>query len=391
MKTASLTDFEKRIVKRLVTDGMTNQDAHHLINLGRTPSVNFGRLSGAKDWTTEAATSDEIERYRYEKSLFDLRTELSPFDHERLVRAREAMILAIQSFNTPSLCFKAELFCMLSNVAWTYLLHEHYARLDISPIDKDGNAFLISYMVKRPDFPLSKDIAKNLLAIKKLRDDVEHKTLKSFGKTFYPFFQANCLNFDESIRFLFGQKTGLGNDLSYALQLTKLSAEQISQIQKFDLNEEIEAINKGLELASGADGTEGLSYKFKVSYSFEKAAKGDSHIVFTQNNASGKAKKEILVQKVASDEQWPFLPGVVRSMVSKATGKPFTLHNHTQAWRLYDARPQGSSTTPEKCNQKFCTYHPAYGNYTYSQEWADHLISAVKDPSEFQKIKTHKF
>lgn len=390
MKTASLTDHEKRIVKRLIADGMTNQDAHYLINLGRKPSVNFGRLSGAKDWTIEAASEEEVARFKYEKSLLDLQTGLSPFEDERLVRAREAMILAIQSFNAPLLRFKVELYCVLSNIAWTYLLHEHYERKGVSTVDKDGHSFLLSYMVKRPDFPLSKDIAKNLLAIKTLRDDVEHKTLKSFGKSFYGLFQANCLNFDESIRFLFGDELGLGTELSYALQMTKLGADQIFQIQKFDLNDEIEAINKSVESAAGVDGSEGIGYKLKVAYSFEKSAKGDAHIVFTQNNPKGKKSHEILVQKVASDEQWPFLPNVVRNMIEKATGEPFSLHNHTQAWKLYDARPKSTSKTPDKCNKKYCTYHPAYGNYTYSQEWVDHLVASVNDPDEFSKIKAIK-
>jgi hypothetical protein len=387
MKTPSLTEYEKAIVKRLVIDGMPNQDAHHLINLGRSPSVNFGRLSGAKDWNIEPASKDEVQRFKYEKSQIDLKTGLSPFEHERLVKAREAMILAIQSFNTPALQFKVEVFCVLSNIAWTYLLHEFYDRKGIPIIGDDGNSLLLSKMLKRPDFPLSKDISKNLLALKKLRDDTEHKTLHSFGKTFYGLFQSNCLNFDESIRYLFGESLGLGNDLAYALQLTRLSHDQIAKIQEFDLNDEIEAIQKGIDVAAGVDGTEGISYKFKVAYSFEKAAKGDSHIVFSQNNPDGKKGQQVLVQKVASDEQWPFLPGVVQKMVSKETGKEFTQYNHTQAWRYYDARPQSSSKTPEKCKAKFCTYHPAYGNYTYSQDWVDHLIRAVQDPEELAKIK----
>lgn len=237
------------------------------------------------------------------------------------------------------------------------MLHEFYDREGVSIVGNDGKSLSLSKMLKRPDFPLSKDISKNLLAVKTLRDDTEHKTLRSFGKTFYSLFQSNCLNFDEAIRFLFGENLSLGNDLAYALQLTRLSHDQLAQIQKFDLNEEIEAINKGIDVAAGVDGTEGINYKFKVAYSFEKAAKGDSHIVFSQNNPDGKKQKQILTQTVVSDEQWPFLPGAVQKMVSKETGTSFTQFNHTQAWRYYDARPQSSSKTPEKCKSKFCTYH----------------------------------
>lgn len=115
--TPSLTISEKRIAKALALTGARNQDTHILINLGRSPSVNFGRLAGVKDWPIEPATSDEVDRFRFEKSLIDPKTGLSPFQNERLVRAREGMMLAVQVFNLPTLLFKTELFAMLSNVA----------------------------------------------------------------------------------------------------------------------------------------------------------------------------------------------------------------------------------------------------------------------------------
>ena len=38
------------------------------------------------------------------------------------------MILAAQIFNSAALDFKEEVFSLLANVAWTYLLHEYYDR-----------------------------------------------------------------------------------------------------------------------------------------------------------------------------------------------------------------------------------------------------------------------
>ena len=49
----------------------------------------------------------------------ELLTGLNQYDDERLIRAREAMILAVQIFNSPALKFKTEVFTMLTNVAWT--------------------------------------------------------------------------------------------------------------------------------------------------------------------------------------------------------------------------------------------------------------------------------
>ena len=45
MLTPSMTALEKQIVKALLAKGHRNQDIHALINTGRDPTVNFGRIS----------------------------------------------------------------------------------------------------------------------------------------------------------------------------------------------------------------------------------------------------------------------------------------------------------------------------------------------------------
>lgn len=224
MKTPSLDDFERRIVKRLVADGERNQDVHQLINLGRVPTVNFGRISGSATWQLEPADDDQLARYKYEKSLFDLKTGLSPIQDERLFRAREAMLSAVQIFNTPNVMFKVELFSVISQIAWTYLLHEFYLRKGVQIEDQNGNTFLLGQMIMREDCPLAEDVKKNLKAVKILRDEVEHKLLKSLGRNFWTLFQSNCLNFDKTIKELFGESLGVSDTLSISLQFSKMEA-----------------------------------------------------------------------------------------------------------------------------------------------------------------------
>ncbi|MBQ5515476.1 MAG: hypothetical protein IIT88_00095 [Acetobacter sp.] len=38
------------------------------------------------------------------------------------------MIAAVQTFNTPTMIFRAEIFAVLANIAWTYLIHEKLER-----------------------------------------------------------------------------------------------------------------------------------------------------------------------------------------------------------------------------------------------------------------------
>ena len=43
-----------------------------------------------------------------------------------LAKSKEAMLTAVQIFNTPRMQFKSESFLVLIVIAWTYLLHAYY-------------------------------------------------------------------------------------------------------------------------------------------------------------------------------------------------------------------------------------------------------------------------
>src|SRR5208337_4510793 len=131
---------------------------------------------------------------------------LNLYGDERLIRAREAMILAVTIFNGSSYQFKTEVFAVLANIAWTYLIHEYYERKDIPPLNADGTTFALSHMVTRPDCPLSKGVKNNLLALKTIRDEVVHKTLGRGDVKWLPLFQACCLNFDRALVSWFGPR-----------------------------------------------------------------------------------------------------------------------------------------------------------------------------------------
>jgi hypothetical protein len=387
MKTASLTEIEKRIAKKLLGEGETYQDVQQIINTGRKPSINPGRLAGWKEWLIDPASDDEIARFRYEKSLVDLKSGLSPIEDERLFRSREAMLAAVQIFNSPSNLFKVQIFPVLSQIAWTYLLHEYYDRKNVDIVDGNGNSLLLSQMLNREDCPLVGDVEKNLCAVKILRDEVEHKLLASIGRTYWPLFQANCLNYDQTIRKLFGESSGLEQSLSLSLQFGKMQIDQLAKLQTFDLTPTIEAIDQAIADGAGIDGSEGANYQFKVSYSFEKATKGDSHIVFTENNKLASNVSTILTKKVVGDELWPHKPNQVIALVRERCDANFTSHHHQLAWKKFGVRPRKGAKNPADCKKDFCHYHAAHNDYTYSNKWVEYLIGVVESEDEFSSLK----
>lgn len=58
----------------------------------------------------------------------DHATGLSIRGEDLLIRAREAMIAGVQTFNSAGLTFRAELFIVAAIIAWTYLLHAWFRR-----------------------------------------------------------------------------------------------------------------------------------------------------------------------------------------------------------------------------------------------------------------------
>jgi hypothetical protein len=137
---------------------------------------------------------------------------------------------------------QVRVFCVLANLAWTYLLHEYYLRKMGSIVDENGFSMPLSEMIERKDCPLSDGIKQNLRALKTLRDKVEHHLLGKADTKWLGLFQACCLNFDKAICDLFGPRMTLASDLAFALQFSGLNLDQVVTTNKYELPPEIEAI-----------------------------------------------------------------------------------------------------------------------------------------------------
>lgn len=391
-KHGALTDAEKPIVKALLAKGWRNQDTQALVNVSREATINGARITGIKrDVTIPPASDEELAYYQIKKSSYDPQTGLNLFDHERLIRAREAMVLAVQVFNSPALRFKTEVFTMLANVAWTYLLHEHYERKKVKIVGNDGRSLLLSQMIGRQDCPLSKGIKDNLRALKTLRDDVEHKLLGRADAKWLSLFQACCLNFDKTICDLFGSRLTLSHDLSFAIQFTKMNLEQLATLNRYEIPAHIDAVdarlNEGMSEAQIAD----LEYQFRVVYTLDAVTKSRAHFQFVQpDSAEGKDIRNVLVQHRVADHLYPYKPANVASLVREKTGTGFSVRNHTQAWRKFEARPTQGAAQPENTKRDFCVYHAAHKDYTYSDQWVEHLIAEVNDEQKFADLKAFK-
>ena len=379
-RAGSLTASEKRIVKKLLEKSWRNQDIQALVNLGRNATINSARVTGVKhDSNQKVASEKELDRFVRIKHSFDPATGLNPYEHERLVRAREAMLLAVSVFNSPVLSFKSELFCILSNIAWTYMFHEHYTRKNVKIVKDNGFSLALSEMISREDCPISSGTKLNLEDMKTLRDKVEHSLLERSDQLWGNLFQANCLNFDRVLCQLFGTKLSLQNELSFSLQFSKANLEQLKEIGKHDVPTGIAALNKEMLQNKTQDQLDDLDYQFSVIYSIVSASKSKAHIQFANpESEEGQDIANVLVKHKAGDDLYPHKATVVANLVRTAIGKPFPVDANTQAWKKHNVRPAGGQPDPAKTNGIYCMYHKAHKDYTYSDAWVDLLVAENK-------------
>lgn len=119
--------------------------------------------------------------------------------------------------------------------------------------------------------------------------------------------------------------------------------------------------------------------------------KSRAHFQFVlPDSAEGKDIRNVLVQHKLADHLYPHKPGDVVSQVQQKSGKAFTSHNHTQAWRKFQARPRKETAQPDNTKRDWCVYHAAHKDYTYSDQWIEFLVAEVSDNQKFDDLKATK-
>jgi hypothetical protein len=390
-KEGTLTIDEKRAIKALIAEGMRNQDIQDLVNRGRRSTINAGRITEIKqDLSQERASESELEIFKIKRKLFDPLTGLNDIDHERLIRAREAMMMAVHIFNSPHLKFRTELFAVLANIAWTYMLHEYYEKvLKESITRKDGTTVSLYELLSRTSCPVSKNTRKNLEAIKEIRDEVEHRIFGKSDDSWLAIFQACCVNFENKICDLFGKDLSLQSNLGFSSQFSRVSLTQICESQEFAVPANIQALDARLNSDIDESDAGSLEYKFRVVYTMDGSSKSGANIRFiSPDSEEGAEVHNILVKTKLADAEYPFKPSAVVSAVKQSL-KSFSSHLHQIAWKRHRVRPPNGAKRPQETDKKYSIYSFVYNGYSYSQAWIDFLIATYVDESELEKLRKY--
>lgn len=156
---------------------------------------------------------------------------------------------AIQIFNNPLISFKSEAFIVLMNIAWTYLLHAYYKekKIEYRYFDQKNQRKLfhktkagsykyweLEQCLKNKDCPLDKPIQLNLLFLIGIRHEIEHSMTNKIDLFISAKLQACCINYNDSLKKLFGINYALDKIIPLALQLFSFGENQIEQLKNVE-------------------------------------------------------------------------------------------------------------------------------------------------------------
>jgi hypothetical protein len=311
-----------------------------------------------------------------------------------ILKAREAMLAAVQIYNNPLISFKTESFIVLSIISWTYLLHAYYRskKIEYRYFSQRGKrkAFVrgaeggirfwdLRECISQDVCPLDKDTKNNLHFLTGLRNQVEHRKAAGLDSYLSARYQACALNFNFYLKGLHGEKYGLDQNLALSLQFTELDYSQatvmkdreelippdvISYISTFDSKLSTEEIE-----------SERFAYRLLFTKVLAKR-KGQADRVIEFIDPKSELAKSISKEYwVKQETEKPKLAAkqVVRE-VRNAGFPTFGMHQHTLLWREYDAKnpDKGFGTTVVK-------------TWYWYQHWAIFIASELSKKREFAK------
>lgn len=338
-----------------------------------------------------------------------------------LNKARDAAMLAVETYNKPATKFKSGGYVVLMCIAWTALLHAIFYSHNIKPIYKKGKRYKrvdgelrfwdLQECVKQCN-ELPPPVKANIEFFIGLRNKIEHKFMPEIDSNIFAECQAMLMNFDSLVHREFGEQYCLKESLSFSLQLfpspqalnmAASMGKDADQVTKFiaqyrtTLNPEIQ---------------KSMEYSFKA-YLIQVANHKTENalpIQFVNYNNLTKEEKASLSAFVAmTKEKHVFVankgtlkPGTVVKKVQKALGNPkvfrgkkeidkFNMDTHTRCCKKYKVWPSDKKKEPEKTRSEFCIYDEPNNGYLYTEAWVDFLIKQMQIQEEYKSLYQNNF
>jgi hypothetical protein len=279
---------------------------------------------------------------------------------ELIAKSREAALAAVQIFNNPQITFKSEVFIVLMNIAWTYLLHAYYRTKGVEHryFEQKGiyrhfdrtkagayKYWELERCLNEASSPVDRDSANNLRFLIGLRHEIEHQMTTRIDASLSAKFQACCLNYNTYIKTLFGDELGIDKHLAFSLQFSSLSREQVETLEATPgLPKHVKAFVEGFEGKLSDEEFNSPKFAYRVLFVAKTAnRKGQADQVVEFVKADSDLAKQVNATYVITKEteRPKFLPGKIVETMQNEGFSRFNMHAHTELWKSEDAKNAG--------------------------------------------------
>lgn len=331
-----------------------------------------------------------------------------------LHKAREAALLAVETYNRPATSFRSAGYIVLMIVAWTALFHAIFARKKIKPyyrqkrhprrferVDGDFKWWELSECIQQYYKDQNPAVRKNLEFMVKLRNKIEHRFLPSLDIDIFGECQALLNNFELLICDIFGDRHVLGTNLVFALQFSRSTHPSQKIAMRGAVKQHFQSVRRFVDQFRSSLSQETLSdqdYSFKV-FLIPKIGNArsvdDVAVEFIKHDPANQEemnKYERVVALIKPRQVAVINPGllkpgeVVRRVGAQLNGRRFNHRNHRQSWIYFKVRPPKGAPDPTSCNSQFCVYDAVHKDYVYSQSWVEFLIEKLSDEATYNVV-----
>lgn len=276
---------------------------------------------------------------------------------ELLTKSREAALAAVQIFNSPLITFRSEIFIVLMNIAWTYLLHAYYRKNRIEyryfqerngrrRFDKTKAGahkhWELEHCLNNAASPIDRDTANNLRFLIGIRHEIEHQMTSRLDNSLSAKFQACCLNYNESIKRLFGSEFGIDKYLAFSLQFSSINKEQVDSLPSPErMPSHIKAFVQTFEDALTEDEFQSPKFAYRVLFVAKTAnrkGQADQVIEFVKAGTALAEDVNKAYTVIKETERPKLLPSEIVAQLRADGYRRFSISRHTDVWKSADAK-----------------------------------------------------
>lgn len=276
---------------------------------------------------------------------------------ELVGKSRESALAAVQVFNNPLITFKSEMFIVLMNIAWTYLLHAHFLKKKIEyryfrqvgkvrRFDRTTKGAYKFWELERcldeKICPIDRDASNNLRFLIGIRHEIEHQMTTRIDSSFSAKFQACCLNYNDYIKKLFGEKFGIDRHLSVSLQFSSISKDQIEQLKtQSKLPPNIQGYVQDFESALSDNEFNSPKFAYRVLFvpkTANRKGQADEVVEFVKADSDVAKSANATYAVIKETERRKFLPGKIVELMKNKGYDGFKQNKHTDLWKKHDAK-----------------------------------------------------